>query len=174
MAQRDAALRNAPATKGQQAHPGRSAARRARPELGVLDRRHVFERARRRQARALLALSALCVAVPLMIAALGHALVAADQVKVDALQTRISSALQTQQDLQLQRAQLTAPSRILSIAENTLHMVTPPAVTYLAPVNPGKSVLRSHEPGSTALGARSALGNAPRTSTKTARTTTTP
>ncbi|HEV8065839.1 MAG TPA: hypothetical protein VGP46_13440 [Acidimicrobiales bacterium] len=151
MATRDAAVRDAGSPRARQADPAGAGARKARPQLGVLDRRHVLERARRRQARALLMLSALCIAVPLMVAALGHALVAADQVKADGLQTQISSALQTQQNLQLQRAQLTAPTRILSIAENTLHMVTPPAVTYLAPVNPGKSVLQSHGPGSTGL-----------------------
>ncbi|MGH9169283.1 MAG: hypothetical protein ACRD0Z_00165 [Acidimicrobiales bacterium] len=145
--------------------PDQAPRREQRPGLGVLDRRHVLERARRRQARVLLALSALCVAVPLMIAAIGHALVAADQVRTDSAQSRIVAALQTQQNLQLQKAQLTAPSRILSIAETELHMVTPPAVSYLSPVNPGKSVLQSHKPGTVApvagIRASSSTGSGP-------------
>jgi hypothetical protein len=70
--------------------------------------------------------------------------VAADQVRSDGLQGQIASALQTQQDYQLQKAELLAPTRILSIAETHLHMITPAAVVYLAPVNPGETVAQAH------------------------------
>jgi len=92
----------------------------------------------------LIFLSAACLAIPLVFSAVGHALVAADQVRSDGLQSQIASALQTQQDYQLQKAELLAPSRILSIAETHLHMVTPTAVVYLPPVNPGESVAQAH------------------------------
>lgn len=116
------------------------------PELDVLDRRHLVARAHRRQARVLMTLAALCLAGSLVLAALGHALVASDQVRSDALQSQIAQALQVQQDYQLQKAELVAPARILAIATTGLHMVTPKAVTYLTPVNPGESVAQAHEP----------------------------
>jgi hypothetical protein len=117
-----------------------------RPDLGLIDRRQVVARARRRQARALIALASACLAVPLVLAAVGHAIVASDQVRSDALQTELAQALQTQQDYQLQRAELVNPTRILTIAETRLHMVTPLSVSYLPPVNPGESVAQAHEP----------------------------
>jgi hypothetical protein len=117
------------------------------PDLGLLDHSHVVARTRRRQVRRLIALASACIAIPLVLAAVGHAIVASDQVRSDGLQTRIAQALQTQQDYQLQKAELVAPTRILSIAETHLHMVTPASVTYLAPVNPGESVAQAHEPG---------------------------
>jgi hypothetical protein len=153
MAGRDSSAQKAqpaPKAQPQQGRPQRAQPQPS-PDLGVLDRRHVHERARRRQARALLALSALCIAGPLMSAAVGHAFVASAQVKADALQSQISTALQLQQDLRLQKAELTSPDRVLQIAEHNLHMVVPATVTYLAPLDPGRSVLASHGPGSTGL-----------------------
>ena len=124
--------------------PALRAEPRRAPELGVLDRRHVVARAHRRQVRALVVFAALCVAGPLVLAAVGHALVATEQVRSDALQSEIGQALQVQQDYQLQRAELVAPARILAIAETRLHMIAPAAVTYLRPVNPGESVAQAH------------------------------
>lgn len=129
---------------------------RTRPDLGLIDRRHVVVRGRRRQARALIALAAACLALPLVLAAVGHAVVASDQVRSDALQTEVAQALQTQQDYQLQRAELVDPTRILNIAEARLHMVTPAAVIYLPPVNPGRSVAQAHEPGRVGTGVSTA------------------
>jgi cell division protein FtsL len=107
----------------------------------------------------LIALASACLAIPLVLAAVGHAIVASDQVRSDGLQTEIAQALQTQQDFQLQKAELVAPTRILSIAETQLHMVTPASVTYLSPVNPGESVAQAHEPGHAV--AISAAGSTP-------------
>jgi hypothetical protein len=118
---------------------------KAKPaELGVLDRRHVLERARRRQARVLVALSASLVAVAFVLVAAGHALLASDQVAADTMNSNLAAAIATQQNDQLIRAELEAPSRILSIAESGLKMVTPASVTYLPPVNPGPSVAEAH------------------------------
>ncbi len=117
-----------------------------RPELDVVDQRAIAERSRRRQARFLLSLAALFIAGPLVLAALGRAIVASDQVRSDGLQSQIAQALQVQQDYQLQKAELVAPARVLAIAEKRLHMVTPTQVTYLRPVNPGESVAQAHRP----------------------------
>lgn len=117
------------------------------PDLGVLDRRRLVARAHRRQARALTTLGAACVAGSLLLAGFGRAIVTSDQVRADALQSQVAQALQTQQDLQLQKAELVSPSRILAIAQTRLHMVSPGAVTYLAPVKVGQTVAQAHEPG---------------------------
>jgi hypothetical protein len=69
-------------------------------------------------------------------------------VRSDTLQSEIAAALQVQQDDQLQKAELVAPARILTIAETHLHMVTPAAVTYLPPVNPGETVAQAHHDAS--------------------------
>jgi type II secretory pathway pseudopilin PulG len=105
-------------------------------------------------------LSAALVAGPLLLAALGHALVSTDQVRSDTLQTQIAQALQVQQDYQLQKAELVAPSRILAIAETHLHMITPHSVIYLPPVNPGKTVAQAHVPGSVTIPVHQAAGGA--------------
>jgi hypothetical protein len=145
VATRSAAL--VQARRSRVARPAAPPSTGAGPDLGLLDRSHVVARARRRQARMLIALAFACLAIPLVLAAVGHAIVASDQVRSDGLQTQIAQALQTQQDYQLQKAELVAPTRILSIAETHLRMVTPASVTYLSPVNPGESVAQAHEPG---------------------------
>lgn len=115
---------------------------RGRPSLGVLDRRHVLERARRRQARLLVLLSVVVVAAGLTIAALGHAMLAATQVRADALSSQVNRALTREQNLELSRAQLETPSRVLSFAEHKLKMVSPGGVSYLEPVSTGPTVLQ--------------------------------
>jgi uncharacterized membrane protein len=91
-------------------------------------------------------MAAACLALPLLLATLGHAVVASEQVRSDALQTEIAQALETQQQYQLQKSELGASARIVSIAETRLHMVTPAVVTYLQPVKVGESVAQDHEP----------------------------
>jgi cell division protein FtsB len=114
------------------------------PELGVLDRRHLRERKQRRQARALVAISVLCVGASLLLAAVGHAIVASDQIRSDALQGEVATQLAAAQNYQLQRAELESPVRIESIAENQLYMVMPSAVTYVVPVKTGETVAEAH------------------------------
>ena len=161
MATRSASL--AESAKAARTRPDERPDRQASPDLGVLDRRQVIARSHRRQVRVLTTLAAALVAAPLMLAALGHAFVASDQVRSDGLQAQITQALQVQQDYQLQKAELVAPSRILAIAETRLHMITPSAVTYLRPVNPGETVAQAHEPKAVApsLGHGGRRGAAP-------------
>lgn len=114
------------------------------PKLGVLDRRNLLERARRRQARLLVVLAAALVGGSLGVAAVSHAVLAGQQIQLDNLQSQVSSTLQTQQNLQLRRAELSTPSRVLRIAEQRYHMVSPGPTTYLKPVNPGETVYQAH------------------------------
>lgn len=153
------ATRTAAAAQAQRngaARPATPPASSAPADLGLLDRSRGVARAKRRQARVLIGLASACLAIPLVLAAVGHAIVASDQVRSDTLQTQIAQALQSQQDYQLQKAELVAPTRILTIAETHLHMVTPASVTYLSPVNPGETVAKAHQSGV----AISALGEA--------------
>ncbi|MGH9292374.1 MAG: septum formation initiator family protein [Acidimicrobiales bacterium] len=115
-----------------------------RPRLGVLDRRQLVARAERRQVKMLVLLAGLALAGSLVTVAAGRALVASEQVRVDSLQTQIGHTLATQQDLQLKRAALETPERIEEIARHELGMVAPATVTYLAAVDPGKSVAEAH------------------------------
>jgi hypothetical protein len=103
--------------------------------------------------------SALIIAGALLIVAAGNALVASQQVTLDAQNTALGSALRDAQNLQLARADLEAPNRILSIAEARLHMVRPPTVTYLVPVNPGPDGSSTHGRGAKTPG-RKAEGSA--------------
>jgi cell division protein FtsB len=116
----------------------------AAPELGVLDRRHLRERRQRRQARALVSVSVLCVGLALLLAAVGHAVVGSDQIRSDVLQGQLATQLATAQNSQLQRAILESPLRIETIAENQLYMVTPSSVTYVVPVKTGETVAAAH------------------------------
>ncbi len=118
---------------------------KARPELGVVDQRHALQRARRRQARALYFLSGGVLAAALTVAAAGHAMLAATQLRSDTLQSQLAGAVSTEQNLELRKAVLESPSRVMSLAEHRYKMVAPSGVTYLQPVDPGESVLQAHE-----------------------------
>ena len=74
-----------------------------------------------------------------MIVAAGQAFVSAQQVHLDRAQQQLATAVAKDQNLQLTRAQLESPTRILSFAEHELGMVVPSHVTYLVPVDPNRS-----------------------------------
>ena len=93
----------------------------------------------RRRAQLLSVLAATVVAVSLLVAAAGQAFVAAQQVRLDRLDRGLAAAVARDQNLQLTRAQLASPSRILRVAERELGMVVPKNVVYLVPVNPDRS-----------------------------------
>jgi len=112
----------------------------ARPRLDVVERRRAAERSVRRRVNMLRGLGVLFVVGALAVTAAAHAFVASDQQRVDGLESQISQALAAQQDLQLSRAELESPVRVLSIAERQLGMVSPASLTYLAPANPGPAV----------------------------------
>lgn len=146
MATRSAALATPPTGTARRARPAAKPARPARARLGVVDRRRLEARASRRQATALFALSGVVLALALAVAAAGHALLAADQIQADTLQSQVATAIGTQQNLELERAQLERPGRVLTIAEDRLKMIEPHSVTYLQPVDPGETVAQAHAP----------------------------
>ena len=93
----------------------------------------------------LLFLSAAVLAGAMTIAALGHAMLAASQIEGDGLHSQLAGAIATQQNLQVERAQLETPSRVLWLGEHRFKMSAPTGVTYLVPVNVGESVEQAHE-----------------------------
>jgi cell division protein FtsL len=111
-----------------------------RSRLTVVTARKLALRARRRRSRLLYAAAGAILAGALLLVVAGQALVASQQVRLDNLQSELSSAVQSNANLQLDRAELAAPTRILAIAEHTLKMVSPARVTYLTPVDPGPSL----------------------------------
>ena len=106
----------------------------ARPGLRVVDKRARLRRARRRQARVTFGLAACIVAGAFLVVAAANSLVVSQQVRLDAVRSQVAATLAQDQDLQVQRAMLESPARILAIAEHQLGMVTPSSVRYLSPV----------------------------------------
>jgi hypothetical protein len=111
-----------------------------RSRLAVVSARKLQQRAQRRRARVIALLAAGFVVVGLLVVVTGQALVASQQLHLDNLQSQLATATATNENLELRRAQLTAPTTVLQIAEHHLHMVSPASVTYLSPVNPGTTV----------------------------------
>jgi cell division protein FtsL len=111
--------------------------------LTVLGRAELAQRRLRRRARLVCVLAATVVAVSLLVVAAGQAFVAAQQVRLDRLDRGLATAVARDQNLQLTRAQLASPSRILQVAERELGMVVPRNVIYLVPVNPDRSTAPS-------------------------------
>ncbi|MGD0943278.1 MAG: hypothetical protein ABR972_03240 [Acidimicrobiales bacterium] len=128
----------------------------SRPRLDVVDRRLRASRSVHRQANLLRALGVLLVVGALAVTAAAHTFVASDQQRVDALQAELSQSLGEQQDLQLSRAELESPVRVLNIAERQRGMVAPGSVSYLSPVNPGPSVAQAGASAARAAAAASA------------------
>lgn len=112
----------------------------ARAELHVLGPSELAAQARRRKVSRLTAASAAVVVGALLAVAGAQALVADRQVRLDMLQQELSSAVAQNQNLQLERAALSAPGRVMAVAEHRLKMVSPLSEAYLAPVDPGPSV----------------------------------
>lgn len=150
-AARLAAGRTAP---GQEGRPAASPLRVHRPAPA---------RSRRRGLAAVVG-ALLLVGAALVAVAGATAVLAAEQVRLDALRSQVTVALSREQDLELERAQLLAPSRIVAIAEGSLHMVEPATVSYLAPVDPGPSVaeVEAREAGAAAAPPRAEAASSAR------------
>jgi hypothetical protein len=119
------------------------------PDLRVYSAEDRLARSERRRARILLAMSAAVIAIAFLIVGAANIVVTSRQFHVDSLSSAVTAAVVENQDLQLQRAQLEAPQRIISIAEHRLGMVTPKSVTYLPaqplPPAPGAGHASSHK-----------------------------
>lgn len=135
------AIANSPnATRSRREVREQRSASAPRSRLAVVSARKLQQRAQRRRARMIAIFAAGFVVVGLLVVVTGQALVASQQLRLDNLQSRLSTATATNENLELRRAQLTAPTTVLQIAEHNLHMVAPASVTYLSPVNPGTTV----------------------------------
>jgi hypothetical protein len=108
----------------------------ARPRLKQQEKTASLQRRARRSAMA----AAAVIAAVLLIVVAGQAMVASQQVRIDNMHTDLAAAVSANENLQLTRAQLEAPGRILILAQHQLHMVVPKTVTYLNPVKPGPSL----------------------------------
>jgi len=149
-----AAAGRLPARESASSRPGDLDA--GRPRLDVVER-GAASRTRRRQVNVLRGLGVLLVVGALAATAAAHALVASDQQRIDTLQGELTQSLVEQQGLQLSRAQLGSPVRVLRIAEHQLGMVVPGSVSYLPAVDPGPSVAQA---GAAASKAASKAGSA--------------
>jgi cell division protein FtsL len=129
--------------------PGAAGASPA-PDLRVYSPEDRFARSERRRARILLAMAAAVIAIAFLIVGAANIVVTSRQFHVDSLSAAVSAAVVENQDLQLQRAQLETPQRIISIAEHRLGMVMPKSVTYLPaqplPPVPAASHASAHKP----------------------------
>jgi cell division protein FtsL len=144
------------------AQAGRAAERQAagaHPRLRVLRPQALARRTRRRRARLILGLAACIVASALLVVAAGGAVVVSEQLRLDAVRTQVQTALAQDQSLQVQKAELQSPSRILSIAEHRLGMVAPTTVHYLAPSSAPSQVAGSQatHPAATSPPTRSSI-----------------
>lgn len=95
----------------------------------------------RRRTRLFVVASISLVGGSLFAVAAGQALVAAHQVALDQAQQSLSAAVARNQNLQFSLSKLESPARIVEIAEGRYGMVVPQSVLYLAPVNPGPTVI---------------------------------
>lgn len=111
-----------------------------REQFTVLDARALAERSRLRRARMSALVAGAVLAASLATVAIGQDLVASQQVRLDNARQQLAQSVAAEQQLQLRRAQLESPARILQIAEHELHMIAPSSVTYLAPVSIGSTL----------------------------------
>lgn len=115
--------------------------------LNVVRARRLQARVALRRARLLVALAAVIIAGALLVVAAAQAEVASQQLRIDSVNQQLSSAVATNGNLELERADLSSPSRILQISEHRLGMVSPASVTYLSPVKSGPTLAKARPPG---------------------------
>jgi cell division protein FtsL len=127
--------------------PERSAPRRRR--LRLLGASQLSRHQHARRARVVVFSAAGIIVVALLFVAAGSALVVSQQFQLDNAQQELTTAANRNTNLQLQRAELASPTKILEVAQKKLGMVTPPSVTYLVPVKLGQTVgSTKHTPSS--------------------------
>jgi cell division protein FtsL len=84
--------------------------------------------------------SAILFAGALLFVAAGQAIVVSQQLRLDNAQQELSTATATNTNLQIERASLDSPTRILQLAQHKLGMITPANVVYLVPIKVGPTV----------------------------------
>ena len=104
----------------------------ARPELRVVRDEELREAERARLVRQLVVAAAVVGALCLFGVVVFHVLLTQNQFRLDKLQEQSIERQAEYDRLRLQVAELESPDRIIAAAQ-TLGMVSPPKVTYLAP-----------------------------------------
>jgi len=80
------------------------------------------------------------IVAALLLVAIGSALVVSQQVRLDSAEQALAATSTENTNLQVQRAELASPTKVLEVAQTKLGMVTPKTVTYLVPVKIGPTV----------------------------------
>jgi cell division protein FtsL len=80
------------------------------------------------------------IVAAMLLVAIGSALVVSQQVRLDSAEQALAAASTRNTDLQVQRAELASPTKVLAVAQTKLGMVTPTTVIYLVPVKIGPTV----------------------------------
>ncbi len=93
-----------------------------------------------RRARMVVFGAAALIVAALLLVAIGSALVVSQQVRLDSAQQALAASSTYNTDLQVQRAELAAPTKVLKVAQTKLGMVMPKSVVYLVPVKVGPTV----------------------------------
>ncbi len=93
-----------------------------------------------RRARLVVFVAASVVVASLLLVAIGSALVVSQQVRLDSAEQALAASSAYNTDLQVQRAELAAPTKVLHVAQTRLGMVMPKSVIYLVPVKVGQTV----------------------------------
>jgi cell division protein FtsL len=93
-----------------------------------------------RRARLVVFGAAAIIVAALLVVAIGSALVVSQQVRLDSAEQALAASSTYNTNLQVQRAELASPSKVLKVAQTKLGMVMPKSVTYLVPVKVGPTV----------------------------------
>ncbi len=97
-----------------------------------------------------------------------HVMLAQSQLRLDRLDNRLAAQVALHQRLELQVAQLESPTRIVSTAQQRLHMVVPSSVTYLSPKAPTAQAPTAQAPTAQAPTAQAPTAQAPTAQAPTA------
>jgi cell division protein FtsL len=84
--------------------------------------------------------AAAIIVAALLVVAIGSALVVSQQVRLDSAEQALAASSTYNTNLQVQRAELAAPTKVLTVAQTKLGMVMPKTVIYLVPVKVGPTV----------------------------------
>jgi cell division protein FtsL len=109
---------------------------RVRTESPVQPKQHQHIR----RARLVVFGAAAIIVAALLLVAIGSALVVSQQVRLDSAEQALAASATYNTDLQVQRAELAAPTKVLRVAQTKLGMVMPKSVVYLVPVKVGPTV----------------------------------
>ena len=112
----------------------------ARSPLRVVRGSELSPAGRRRRRRLLVGASGSVAVAGLFAVVVVHVVLAQQQFQLANLSGRIATEQSANDQLRLQVAQLQAPQRVVSQAEQQLGMVSPPSITYLVPGQHGARV----------------------------------